>query len=368
MAIAIKQIMLITRNVQVAIDLKRALEALGEYSVTTVADARNAMEQLRETPHHLVVLDTDNLTVSPDIMIEMIRTRQEDIAIILAPDQAQAHELAESYGAQAVVDLPVMARELIPVLNQSLETDIGALSGAPTVPADDFSEDTIKLEALVGDALGEATGLNFTRRRLQASLDLLNPDPPPEAVSDALDLLVEPEAEGDTVRYRIVRVGDGGFQIRDMEADETPVSSASDFETLRDLAEQFGADVSQASPAQDSGAVAERDAFELEDSAAFERMLNAVLDESTLLEDLTMESLFDTTRELPGAPGTGAIPAWLRETEKFIREPSFLPDSLPPLGALEGAGETTIPAGTSGQSARGLPGNIYNFVSGDRAG
>ena len=51
MAIAIKQIMLITRNVQFAIDLKRALEALGEYSVTTVADARNAMEQLRETPH-----------------------------------------------------------------------------------------------------------------------------------------------------------------------------------------------------------------------------------------------------------------------------------------------------------------------------
>ena len=355
MAIAIKQIMLITRNVQVAIDLKRALEALGEYNVTTVADARNAMEQLRETPHHLVVLDTDNLTVSPDIMIEMIRTRQEDIAIILAPDQAEAHELAESYGAQGVVDLPVMARDLIPVLNQSLETDIGSLSGAPPEAGADLSEDTIKLEALVGDALGEATGLNYTRRRLQASLDLLNPDPPTEAVSDAMDLLVEPEAEGDTVRYRIVRVGDGGIQIRDMEADETPVSAASDFETLRDLAEQFGADVSQASPAQESGAVVERDAFELDDSAAFERMLNAVLDESTLLEDLTMESLFDTTRELPGAPGTDAIPAWLRETEKFIREPRFLPDSLPPLGALEGAGETTIPAGVPGNLPEDFP-------------
>ena len=239
------------------------------------------------------MLDTENLTVSPDIMIEMIRTRQEDIAIILAPDQPEAHELAASYGAQAVVDLPVMARDLIPLLNQSLETDIGSLPGTPAEPADDSSEDTIKLEALVGDALGEATGLNFTRRRLQASLDLLNPDPPPEAVSDAMDLLVEPEAEGDTVRYRIVRVGDGGIQIRDMEADETPVSAASDFETLRDLAEQFGADVSQASPpAPDSSAVAERDEFELDDSAAFERMLNAVLDESTLLEDLTMESLF----------------------------------------------------------------------------
>ena len=42
------------------------------------------------------------------------------------------------------------------------------------------------------------------------------------------------------------------------------------------------------------------------------------------LENLTLESLFDTTRELPGALGTGVVPAWLRETEKFIDEPSFL--------------------------------------------
>ena len=355
MAIAIKQIMLITRNVRFAIDLKRALEALGEYSVTTVADARNAMEQLRETPHHLVVLDTDNLTVAPDIMIEMIRSRQEGIAILLAPDQAEAHELAASYGAQGVIDLPVMARDLIPLLNQSLETDIGSLPGAPA-EHDALSEDTIKLEALIDDALGEAAGLNYTRRRLQASLDLLNPDPPTEAVNDAMDLLVEPEAEGDTVRYRIVRVGDGGIQIRDMEADETPVSAASDFETLRDLAEHFGADISEApAPAPNASDVAESDEFELEDSAAFERMLNAVLDESTLLEDLTMESLFDTTRELPGAPGTDAIPAWLRETEKFIKEPDFLADSLPPLGALAGAGETTIPASAPGNLPEDTP-------------
>ena len=347
MAIAVKQIMLITRNVQFAIDVKRALEALGEYSVTTVADVRNAMEQLRETPQHLVVLDTDNLTVSPAIMIEMIRSRQEDIAIVLAPDQPQVHELAESYNAQDVVDLPVLARDLIPVLNRSLQADIGTLPRAPVEQADELSEDTIRLESLVGDALDEATGLNYTRRRLQASLDLLNPDPPTATVADGMDLMVEPEVEGDTVRYRIVRVGDGGIQIRDLEADETPVSSPGDFETLRDLAVQFGADVSDGSPPppkQSASEAVESEAYDIEDSAAFERMLNAVLDESTLLEDLTMESLFDTTRELPGAPGRGAIPAWLRETEKFIKEPSFLPDSLPPLATVEGAGETTIPA------------------------
>ena len=58
MAIAIKRIMLVTRNVQFAIDVKRSLEALGEYSVTTVADVRNAIEQLREHPLQLLLLDT----------------------------------------------------------------------------------------------------------------------------------------------------------------------------------------------------------------------------------------------------------------------------------------------------------------------
>ena len=350
MAIAVKQIMLITRNVQFAIDVKRALEALGEYSVTTVAEVRNAMEQLREAPQHLVVLDTDNLTVSPAIMIEMIRSRQDDIALVLAPDRPDVHELAKSYRAQGVVDVPVMARALIPVLNRSLEAEHGELPPSPAAPAEELNDDTIWIESLIGDSLGADAGLNYTRRRLQASLDLLNPDPPTHPISDAMELLVEPEDEGDTVRYRVVRVGDSGstaLQIRDVESDETPVAAASDFETLRDLAEKFGADVSEGARSrleQPARMSPERDKDDLEDSAAFEQMLNALLDESTLLEDLTMESLFDTTRELPGAPGIDSIPDWLRETEKFIKEPNFLPDSLPPLAAADGVGETTLPA------------------------
>ena len=349
MAIAVKQIMLITRNVRFAIDVKRALEVLGEYSVTTVAEVRNAMEQLRETPQHLIVLDTDKLTVSPTIMIEMIRSRQADIAIVLAPDQPEVHELAQSHHAQGVVDLPVMARDLIPVLERSLQADTGTLRGRPADPPDDLNEDTIRLESLIGDALAEVTGLNYTRRRLQASLDLLNPNPPTQPTSNALELLVEPDDDGDTVRYRVVRIGDLGTAAahpREVESDETPVSAASDNDTLRDLAERFGAEVSERPPPPiepDAGV------DDIDDSAAFARMLNAVLDESTLLEGLTMESLFDTTRELPGAPGREAIPDWLRETEKFIREPNFLPESLPPLDAAESAGETTIPARAPGE-------------------
>ena len=118
-----KRIMLVTRNVQFAIDVKRALEALGEYSVTTVTDIRNAVEQLSEGAQSLVLLDTTNLSISPEIMIEVIRARKADIAIVLAPDSPEAHDLARIYRAQGVVDIPVMARDLIPVLDAALHVE-----------------------------------------------------------------------------------------------------------------------------------------------------------------------------------------------------------------------------------------------------
>ena len=351
MAIAMKQIMLITRNVQFAINVKRALEALGEYGVTTVAEVRNAIEQLRETPQHLVLLDTENLTVSPAIMIEMIRSRQSEIAIVLAPDRPEVHELARKYKVQGVVDLPVMARSLLPVLNNSIEAAYGALPQTQEIQPVEPVEDTITIESLIEDVLGEDTGLNYTRRRLQASLDLLNPHSQPKPIDDAMELLIEPHDESDTVRYRLIRAGNEAASTilawGHAEFDETPVSAKRESETIRHLAESFGAQVSgrpKLQPAKPSVESHESNETDIEDSAAFERMLNAVMDESTLLEDLTMESLFDTTRELPGAPAMDAIPAWLRETEKFIKEPSFLSENLPPLDAAEAVGETTLPS------------------------
>ena len=175
MALAITRIILVSRNVQFAIDVKRALEALGEYSVTTVADVRNAIEQIREHPQHLMLLDTANLSIAPAMLIDVVRSRQEGIAIILAPDSPETHELARVCRAQGVVDIPVMARDLIPLLNAALQDFDDALPQTQETPTIDVGEDTIFIESLVDDLLEEDLALNYTRRRLQASYELLNP-------------------------------------------------------------------------------------------------------------------------------------------------------------------------------------------------
>jgi DNA-binding response OmpR family regulator len=357
MALAIKRIMLVTRNVQFAIDVKRALEALGEYSVTAVADIRNAVEQLSEHPHNLVLLDTANLSISPAIMIEVMRARRAGIAVVLAPDSPETHELARTFEAQGVVDIPVMARDLVPVLDAALRIEEDPLPPTQESLAIDVGEDTVYIESLVDDILEEDLALNYTRRRLQASYELLHPSidsAERHTTKSAVEVLVERDEEGDTVLYRYVTPEDDGqATTTSLEADiaqETPLAPSAGSETVRDLrnaitGERDGTAGAQAKPSSAS------EAAYPDDSDAFEVMLNAVLEESTQLENLTLESLFDTTRELPGALGTGVVPAWLRETEKFIREPGFLAemaDKLPPMTEPPVAGgETTMPAESS---------------------
>ncbi|MDE2777082.1 MAG: hypothetical protein OXI77_14220 [Chloroflexota bacterium] len=351
MALAITRIILVSRNVQFAIDVKRALEALGEYSVTAAADVRNAIEEIRENPQHVLLLDTTNLSIAPAMMMDIVRSRQKEIAIVLAPDNPETRELARVSRAKGIVDIPVMARDLIPVLNEAMGDFAEALPQAQATPTIDVGEDTIYIESLVNDLLEEDLALNYTRRRLQASYELLNPsgDAAAETTArNAFELLIEPDEEGDTVHYRVVTVEDTyaspAAQLDDVAVDETPIAGGIRGETVGDLAHSLTRDEDFTAERKDTAA--EPEASGLQDSADFEEMLSAVLDESTQLENLTLESLFDTTRELPGALGTGVVPAWLRQTEQFIREPGFLSElavSLPPVGSPVEAGETTMP-------------------------
>jgi len=352
MALAITRIILVSRNVQFAIDVKRALEALGEYSVTAAADVRNAIEEIRENPQHVLLLDTTNLSIAPAMMMDIVRSRQTGIAIVLAPDNPETRELARVSRAKGIVDIPVMARDLIPVLNEAMGDFAEALPQTQATPTIDVGEDTIYIESLVNDLLEEDLALNYTRRRLQASYELLHPsgDTAAETTArNAFELLIEPDEEGDTVHYRVVTVEDAGAspttQLNDVAVDETPIAGSIRGETVGDLAHSLTRD--EDFMAERKAMATEPEASGLQDSAAFEEMLSAVLDESTQLENLTLESLFDTTRELPGALGTGVVPAWLRQTEQFIREPGFLSElaeSLPPMDSPVEAGETTMPA------------------------
>ena len=241
MSAAVKRVLLVTRKVQFAIDIKRALESLGEYVVTPVSEARNAVEQLRRAPHHIALLDTDELGMQPEQMIDLLRARQDDIAIVLSPDDAAARDLAQRRGAAAVVDLPLPARSLLPVMEAALKRIYDSLPQTLRIPAVDLPEDTVQIETLVDDLLGDQSPPSYTVQRLQASYRILSQADAQAADTalDAVELVIESEDASDTISFRhAAKPRPASVDIdAPQPEDDTPISDTETESTLQDLAQ-----------------------------------------------------------------------------------------------------------------------------------
>ncbi len=353
MSIAVKRILLITRNVQFAIDVKRALESLGEYTVTPVTEARNAIEQLRRKPHHLVLLDIENLAIAPAVMIDLIRARQGEIAIVLAPDIAAVHDLARRFRAQGVVDVPASTRSLIPILEGSLSDMYDAQPQTMRLPAVDVREDTVHIEAIVDDLLGDQPPPSYTLRRLQASYRLLHPDEDSGdagAALDAVELVIESDDDGETIRYRHAGSQDYGESDSTGRTfggeEDTPISGPGEQSTVRDLAHAVTKTITDTSA--HATTVPARNA---EDDLALGRVLREALDESASLDALSSLSLFDNLQS-SDQRDTPQRPSWIKDSEKFVREPSFLRERLPPLDTVPPLEQTTAKSELDGTESR----------------
>lgn len=327
MTIAVKRIILVTRDVQFAINVKRSLESLGDYAVTPVTEARNAIEQLRRKAHHLALLDISNLSIAPAVMIDLIRARQEDIAIVLGPDNPQARELARAYRLQGPVAIPVSSRALLPILESSLRDVYEALPKTEKLPAIEAHEDTVNIEALVDGLLDDQALPSFTMQKLQATYRLLHPDDDLDrqaAPNKQVELAIEAGSEDGSIRYRHLREnGNDGFSLENQagsQDEETPLASPGEQTTVSDL-----------------GLALSQQAFgwsELATTApeAQRAHLGDLGDLGKKLSDV--ESDFTTTRHLSGG-GPGA-------RHQFDADSTLNPSEHP--GDLPTLGQTTLPA------------------------
>ena len=340
MAHPIKRILLVTRSVQFAIDFKLSLESLGEYSVTAVTEARNAIERLRSKPHHLVLLDIDDLAIAPAVMIGVIRARQGDIAILLAPESPAAHELAGEFAAQGVVDIPAATRSLIPALEAALQEVYASLPETLRLPAVDMRDDTVQIEALVDDRLADESPPPFTSRRLQtwqrqtqvSGLD----------AGRVVELVIEgADGEGDSLRYHRVVAGDQQQDSppgeRSQADDDTPLTGDGEGSTVRHLAQSAGQASRAPRPLASPASIADAS-----DDGGLGRALRAALDESADQDSLSLLTLYDPIID-SSSRAPEQKPAWLEESEKFVREPDFLSEGLPPMPA-DAATTTPLPA------------------------
>ncbi|MDE2950672.1 MAG: hypothetical protein OXT68_07885 [Chloroflexota bacterium] len=344
MTIAVKRILLLTRDVQFAINVKRALESLGEYAVTPVTEARNAIEQLRRKPHHLVLLDIENLAIAPAVMIDLIRARQGEIAIVLAPDNRAARELAQEYRAQGVVDIPVATRFLIPVLEGSIKDIYEALPQTARLSSIEMQEDTVNIESLVDGLLVDQAMPSYTLQKLQASYRLLHPTdddlkagPPP----DGFELAIEPDDDGDTIRYRRLRSEDQDRSTTGKEDEDTPLSSADAQTTVRDLARAL----SNPALGLSEFATTVPDAQHIE-TENLGRILRDIENENTTIENLSGAGRYeDFGRRLSDELDRQSQIGYGHD---ILRKPSVSQEHLLAIDAPGHLGQTTLPAVSHG--------------------
>ena len=341
MTIAVKRILLVTRDVQFAIDVKRALESLGEYAVTPVTEARNAIEQLRRKSHHLVMLDIEDLAIAPAVMIDLIRARQGDIAIVLAPDNPTAHGLAQEYGIQGVVDIPVASRSLIPILEGSLRDIYEALPQTVRLPAVDIQEDTANIEALVDDLLVDQVMPSYTLQKLQASYRLLHPTDEglkADSAPGGVELVIESSDDGDTIHYRHLKRDERERATASKQDEDTPLSSPGEQTTVRDLGRALsnralGSSeyVTTVPNAQHAGA----------DNLG--RVLREVEDDNTTIESLSGLGRYESV----GGRSSDDISrdSQLHDRSGFVRQTGLLQENLPLVDPHPKLDQTTLPAG-----------------------
>lgn len=340
MTIAVKRILLVTRDVQFAINAKRALESLGEYAVTPVTEARNAIEQLRGKPHHLVLLDIENLAIAPAVMIDLIRARQGEIAIVLAPDNPTAQELAQEYRLQGVVDLPVSSRSLIPVLERSLKDVYEALPQTARLPSTDTQDDTVNIESLVDGLLADQATPSYTLQKLQASYRLLHPTEDDVKAGQGpgdVDLVIESEDDGDTIRYRHVRSEEQAGAATGKQDEDTPLSSTSEQTTVRDL----GRALSDQALGPSEFVTTVPDAQHT-DSGNLGRILRDIENENTTIENLSGARRYEDF----GRSSSGDLrrESQLRHGRDVARKPGHSQENLPAIEAPPILGQTTLPA------------------------
>ncbi len=359
MALVFKRILLVTYNVRFSIDIKRSLELVGEYAVTTVRDADTALERLRDQRHNLVILDIENLSVLPTEMIAMIRMSQNDIAIILAPDVPDAHDIALSTDVQGVIDIPITTRQIIPIIENAVRDIFDNLPDTAKAPAVDLPQETVFIETLVDNLLNNDETPYFTSRQIRAEnyniLDIRDDDGQ-MSETNSIEFLIQSLSDGE-INYTMQDTDDRSLQLfQRLANEEPPMPGIQDSGTVSDLVRS--ATRSQLLEMLRGGDEDETEvqSAQLDDEASRSQpailVLQAALDETTPVRAISVDKLLENIQNrLPeDKQNIRPLPSWLKESKKFVTEPIFLKDELPSLDSqqpIEYTSTLTKPSDTS---------------------
>ncbi|MFN8375964.1 MAG: transposase [Anaerolineae bacterium] len=111
-------VLIIHPRLDFVVTLKQALERAGAYDVHPFTSADTAVDYLRYHPQDVALVDMNVTPIGGLELLRLLRVVQRDLAIVISPHQPDA--LLSQLGVQGSVDMPVTARQLIPLLDSAM--------------------------------------------------------------------------------------------------------------------------------------------------------------------------------------------------------------------------------------------------------
>lgn len=312
-----KRILLITQDVKFALNAKQALERDGIYSVTIFSSGKTAVDFLRQNAQDLALVDFRIKDMPGTDIIDHMRAMQHDIAIIAAPEHPAIHDLKERYNIQAIVNIPIATRKLVSIFNEALKTMYDAQGDTQKSPPSTMTGSTSApiLEFWLAET---ADGDTVLERAVKSEAEI-----PPEASANFERLAAEEPP---------MPAFEEGSTIRDLRARLTNLE-----DIKRVLAEAAAEDTTPRK-------VVNIDPSEpTTDKIPAALILETALDDSTPIRTFSIQEFMNRVNER-GAKSIEPLPSWAAENDKYVREPDFLPESMPEADGIEYTATVTMPS------------------------
>ena len=323
-----KRILLITQDVKFALNAKQALERDGTYTVTVFSSGKTAVDFLRQNAQDLALVDFRIKDMPGTDIIDHMRAMQHDLAVIAAPDHPAIHDLKERYNIQAIINIPLATRKLVALFDEALKTMYDAQGDTQKSPPSEMTggSSASVLEFWLAE---NPDGDTVLERAIKSEAEI-----PPEASANFERLAAEEPPMPDFQE---------GSTIRDLRARLTNLD-----DIKRVLAEAAVDDTAQRKPVIDPGEPQT-------DKIPAALILETALDDSTPIRTFSIQEFLNRVNERGGKP-IAPLPSLTAESEKYVREPDFLPEEMPEPEALEYTATVTMPS--EAQSIEQDPGDM----------
>ena len=328
-----RQVLIITPDVSYSIQAQKALQRDGEFVVHSFIRAGEALDFLKENPQDVALVDFRVQDMLGQRVVHHIRSLQPNIAVILAPDTATTRGFKKENDLQAVIKLPYPLRKLVTLLRNAAEGDGDNHADTDKSPAQMVSDD-------------ETLMRNYTQ-----TLEFWVTDDDTGQMKLAYPTLPDADNLPNDSETRT---------FQQLAAEEPPMPSFEEGSTVHDLAASLtnpdtrqrvlnalGAADTGRTDLSDETAPAADDEFlnDRGDSPAM-LILETAIDQTTSIKTFSLSEFMTRVQErrLPGEALILPLPSWVEESERYVKEPDFLKESLPGFGEpLEYTSSTTVP-------------------------